>query len=1073
MFYHDHAYGITRLNVYAGEAAGYLVTDPVEQTLVNGGTIPGTSVVVAAGTIPALDIPLVIQDKTFVPSETQLAVQDPTWNWGSTPGTVHTGDLWFPHVYMPNQNPFDLMGVNAMGRWDYALWFWPPFTTIANGVAANPLFGTSPTEGPDNPGTPNPSLVPEGFMDTPLVNGTVYPYLPVTRQAYRFRILNASNDRMLNLQLYCAASNGAMWDITSGTLLDANAGEVPMVPAVATAGFPANWPTDGRVGGVPNPAAVGPSFIQIGTEGGLLPAPAVIPNQPVGYLYDRRNIVVLNIDTHALLLGPAERADVIVDFSQVPLTCSNIIMYNDSPAPVPAFDPRLDYYTGDPDLTGMGGAPSTLPGYGPNMRTIMQFQVSGALGTAYDLAALQTALPAAYAASQPAPLVPESAYNAAFGTNYADNYARIQDQQIVMTPVGQTAPITMPFQPKAIQELFELDYGRMNATLGVELPQTNGTIQTTIPFGYIDPPTELIPTSDPMAQIGTLADGTQIWKITHNGVDTHAIHFHMFNVQVINRVGWDGAVRPPDANEVGWKETIRTNPLEDIIVALRPIVPILPFKIGNSVRLLDVTRPEGSTMGFWGQDPLGNPLTVLNQMVNFGWEYVWHCHLLGHEENDMMRGMIIGVPPETPSNLIAALVSNHVRLTWNDNSLTGTSFTVQRATDPGFTTGLTTFSGTRAPGIPQSYTFTAVASGTLYYYRVLMNDDMGGLVDAGGNPILSEPSLTVSSLPSNVVKFPTNVYTLTIISANGVVVPTPPIQATYASGASVSLAVTPNAGYIFTGWSGAATGTANPVIVTFAAADLVVTANYAPTFPIISGNAGVGLASLAWTDGVNSGTAVADSAGNYSITAPTTPWTGTVTPSLAGYTFAPVSRSYTAIVANQTLQNYVATPFTPSISGTVTLADLVTPVSGVTLTYVVGTTTKTVNTNALGAYSFTVPYNWNGTVTPFKTGYSFTPINTPYALVIANQALQNYVAAPSSFTITGNAGVAGAVLSYTDVTLKTVTADVSGNYTIVVSPTTGLARLRRLNPATRLHRSALPTPMYWRIRPCRITSPRS
>ena len=36
-----------------------------------------------------------------------------------------------------------------------------------------------------------------------------------------------------------------------------------------------------------------------------------------------------------------------------------------------------------------------------------------------------------------------------------------------------------------------------------------------------------------MSQIGTAAaDGTQIWKITHNGVDTHAIHFHLFNVQI-------------------------------------------------------------------------------------------------------------------------------------------------------------------------------------------------------------------------------------------------------------------------------------------------------------------------------------------------------------------------------------------------------------------------------------------------------------------------------------------------------------------------------------------------------------
>ena len=34
MFYHDHAWGITRLNVYAGEAAAYIITDPVEQQLI-------------------------------------------------------------------------------------------------------------------------------------------------------------------------------------------------------------------------------------------------------------------------------------------------------------------------------------------------------------------------------------------------------------------------------------------------------------------------------------------------------------------------------------------------------------------------------------------------------------------------------------------------------------------------------------------------------------------------------------------------------------------------------------------------------------------------------------------------------------------------------------------------------------------------------------------------------------------------------------------------------------------------------------------------------------------------------
>ena len=59
MFYHDHAWGITRLNVYAGEAAGYLITDDIEQSLIGpGGALAGLG----------LGTPLIIQDKTFVPS---------------------------------------------------------------------------------------------------------------------------------------------------------------------------------------------------------------------------------------------------------------------------------------------------------------------------------------------------------------------------------------------------------------------------------------------------------------------------------------------------------------------------------------------------------------------------------------------------------------------------------------------------------------------------------------------------------------------------------------------------------------------------------------------------------------------------------------------------------------------------------------------------------------------------------------------------------------------------------------------------------------------------------------------
>ena len=188
----------------------------------------------------------------------------------------------------------------------------------------------------------------------------------------------------------------------------------------------------------------------------------------------------------------------------------------------------------------------------------------------------------------------------------------------------------------------------MNALLGVEIPHTNNTNQTSIIQAYIDPPTELVrltaATNTPA--IGEAADGTQIWKITHNGVDTHSIHFHMFHVQVVNRVGWDGAIRKPDANELGWKDSVRMNPLEDVFVAMRPKTLDIPtFQVPNSWRPLDPTQPLGVTTGFTGVDPNGLPVTVTNDLTNFGWEHVWHCHILGHEENDMMRALAIVAPP--------------------------------------------------------------------------------------------------------------------------------------------------------------------------------------------------------------------------------------------------------------------------------------------------------------------------------------------------------------------------------------------------------------------------------------------
>ena len=48
--------------------------------------------------------------------------------------------------------------------------------------------------------------------------------------------------------------------------------------------------------------------------------------------------------------------------------------------------------------------------------------------------------------------------------------------------------------------------------------------------------------------------------------------------------------------------------------------------------------------------PDGNAPTnnVINQLVNFGWEYVYHCHILSHEEMDMMRPVSLALPPNKP-----------------------------------------------------------------------------------------------------------------------------------------------------------------------------------------------------------------------------------------------------------------------------------------------------------------------------------------------------------------------------------------------------------------------------------------
>ena len=735
-------------------------------------------------------IPLIIQDRTFVPSAAQLAGQDPTWDssrWGGM------GDLWYHHVYMPAQNPGDPSGMSAYGRWMYGPWFWPP-ATPANGPIHNPYYGKDPATDfttdlavPCNlddpttwqyqvepfcepeliPGTPNISVGMEQFNDTPIVNGTAYPTTTLDPKSYRFRILNAANDRFWNLSWYVADSTGTEVALKASEIAAAQT-DINVVPTPDIALSPA-----------------GPSWIQIGSEGGFLPTPTVVPPQPTTWITDPTRFDVGNVDKHSLLLAPAERGDVIVDFSKY--AGKTLILYNDAPAAFPARVASYDYYTGGPDT----GAGVVLPGYGPNTRTIMQVKVgTGTPAAAFNLTNLNNAFKhhadgsGVFESGQDPIIVGQAGYNAAYGTSFAasgdctnptgtnkcDGMARINQQggqQFRFDNLKKSSPqLKVDIQPKALHDEMNSaafdEFGRMTANLGLEAVPATPAGQNILLYPYIAPPTEVIdatnlPNGDVNIQpISSGTDGTQIWKITHNGVDTHPIHFHLFNVQVLNRVTWDNIIIPTEASELGWKETVRISPLEDTIVALRPITPTLPFEVPNSIRPLSPMSPAGADLDPTGLivDPSGNVTTLTNALVNYGWEYVYHCHILSHEEMDMMRPVLYALPPLAPT--VSSFDQATRTLSFNDNSITETSFVVQKSADGTTWTDLETIvSPLDQPNVHESRTATDAAFdpaiATFYRIRALNTVGYGGAYPSVTAESVSAPFLVGVTLPTTTV----------------------------------------------------------------------------------------------------------------------------------------------------------------------------------------------------------------------------------------------------------------------------------------------------------------------------------
>lgn len=525
VWYHDHAIGITRTNAYAGIASALIMTDDFENALVSSGLLPDL-----------VGIPLIIQDKTFVPDN--ILDQDPTWQWGMP------GDLWYPHVYEPNQtggtglNPS--CEENPKGRWDYGPCESP------QAVLPGSSFYTLPSPA---------SVVAEGFMDTTLVNGGVYPVVSVPPRRVRFRILNGSQARFYHLNLYAE---------------------------------------DSFTPGEANVNVAGPKMYQVGTEGGFLPAVAVHPNGipcPLDLKADPDENTANPDGPFNLLLAPAERADVIIDFNGVSAG-STFILYADAPAPFPGGDPRNDYFTGDPDQTAFGGAPTTLAGYGPNTRTLLKIVLTSGSGDSMST----------------------SAWLSQLNSKLKDNFLTGNQPGLLFNNGDPSVPAFpfngVPNRVLTLNEDFD-DYGRLIQTIGTFTSKSlDNQGLNTWGLPYISSATET-----------PSAGAIEVWQIFNLTGDTHPIHFHLVNVQVIQRQKFAGdptkfrlVGKPmrPDPNEIGWKETVRMNPGEVTTVIMQFNLPTLPASMG---------------------DPL-SPRTG-------GHEYVWHCHILEHEEHDMMRPLVV------------------------------------------------------------------------------------------------------------------------------------------------------------------------------------------------------------------------------------------------------------------------------------------------------------------------------------------------------------------------------------------------------------------------------------------------
>jgi spore coat protein A len=265
---------------------------------------------------------------------------------------------------------------------------------------------------------------------------------------------------------------------------------------------------------------------QIGNEGGFLAAPVNVTSAG-----------------NRLLLGPAERADVIVDFTYV--TPGDHVLSNVGPdEPFGGGVPGIDFEVADPATTGQ----------------IMQFRV----------------VPAA----APDPTTPP--------------------QYLVLPPVAPLPQETVTRRLALIEELSRFfDETPAETELGTINWDSDADVGTWNKLEWRLPVTE-----------NPVSGATEIWELYNVTADAHPIHIHEVVFEVVNR---QDIVVFEDQKQVH----------------INPISPPTPPEPGE-------TGFKDTVVAYPGQ------VTRVRAQFNTAGQFVWHCHIVEHEDNEMMRPYRIG-----------------------------------------------------------------------------------------------------------------------------------------------------------------------------------------------------------------------------------------------------------------------------------------------------------------------------------------------------------------------------------------------------------------------------------------------